>query len=96
MIEVVLSLVVVSLITAFIIVRKPRLHISAEFEKVEKEIEAWLRNPMIPAKMGVMPTSESADWVYSAFGTPTRTTVRRGAIGFYTATQQGQHQLDMT
>jgi len=96
MIEIVLSLVIVSLITAFIIVRKPRLHIPAEFEKVEKEIEAWLRNPIIPSKMELIPTSESSDWVYSEFGTPTRTTVKPRGIGLYTATQQGQHQLDMT
>ncbi|MCJ7559344.1 hypothetical protein MUO79_01835 [Candidatus Bathyarchaeota archaeon] len=52
------------LITAMVFFRKPKVTIPVEFEKVEKEIEQWLRNPIICAKPEVTSASQTPNWDY--------------------------------
>jgi hypothetical protein len=93
MIEVILCMIA-CIITAFVVVRKPKLAIPKGFESVEREIEEWLRNPLIPS--GVKPIPAEIPWIYSEFGKPTKTTVGQSAIGSFVASaQQQENQLDM-
>lgn len=80
--------IVACVVTAFVIVRKPKLTIPKEFKLVESEIEEWLRNPIIPSEAQPIPDSASVEWSYSEFEVGRRPTFGQTAGGLAVASTQ--------
>lgn len=75
-------------VAAFTFWRKPEMTVPREFELVEREIEEWLRNPLIPSKAESIATAEISDCEYSEFSIPTKPTVIQSAMGLFVASAQ--------
>jgi hypothetical protein len=94
MLEYILPLFIGALIIAiYFMIKSPKIAISPEFELVENEIQAWLRNPEIIC--GVRQTNaEAPDWTYPEIGIGRVRGIGQTAMGSELALSQNIYGVD--